>query len=221
MPKFQRPRSFKRPMKKSLKAKASDAHIRKIAKAALVQQVEHKLVPYNLTTTTIPTSGYILGMTDVAQTAGTSNDTTRIGDQIRPLRLQVNLMISNQSATLPDKVRVTVIKWHEGYTLNPVSFGKVFMGTPYTLSQTNVDQGPDRMRQFTVVHDKWVDAPSVSVYSVGNAYAVHHVDIKCTGTVNWIAASTTNCSGGYYLMLSSYLGLATVEAYSMFRFMDA
>lgn len=220
MPKYQRPRSYKRPMKKSMKAKASDAHIRKIAKAAIVQQVEHKLVPYNLTTVAVPATGYILGLTDVVQSTTQSTDTSRIGDQIRPLRLQVNLVFSNSSTTIPDKVRCMMIKWHEGYTLNPPTFAKVMLGTPYLLAQTTVDLGPDRARQFTVLHDAWIDVPAFTATS-RLRYATHKIDIKCTGSINYVAASTTNCSGGYYLMMASYNSNTDVEAYSTFRFMDA
>lgn len=210
--------------KKSNATKAMDAHIRKVAKAAIVQQVEHKLVAYHSAATAIPTTGVILGMTDIPQATTAQTDTLRVGDQVRPLRLKINMMINNTSSTVPDKTRITLIKWHGRFGLDPASFAKLFLGSPYTIAEYNVDTGPNRMRQFTVLHDKWVDNPCITLATTGptqQGYQLHQIDVKCQGTINWVAASSTDCSGGYYLMCSSWQGLAQYELYSLLTFMDA
>jgi len=203
--------------------KVTDAHIRTVAKAAIKQQTEMKLTAYHSSLTNIPTSGYLLGMTDVPQGTTTATDTVRVGDQIRAMRLQINIMLNNSSATVPDKTRITVIKWHGGYGVDPATFAKVFFGAPYTISQLNYDTGPSRMRKYTVVHDSWVDNPTVGLAvasAVNEGYQIRKIDIKCTGTVDYQGGSTTDCSGGYYLMMSSWQGVAQFELYSLLTFMD-
>lgn len=208
---------------KSLRAKVSDAHIRAVAKAAIKQQAEQKLTAYHSSLTAAPTSGFILGMTDVPQATTTQTDTVRVGDQIRPMRLQIRMMLNNSSATVPDKTRITVIKWHGGFGTDPATFAKIFFGAPYTISQFNYDTGPSRMRKYTVVHDAFVDNPTVGLAvasAVNNGYQMHNIDIKCTGTVDYQAASSTDCAGGYYLLVSSWQGVAQFELYSLLTFLD-
>lgn len=209
--------------RKSLAFKVTDAHIRSVAKAALKQQSEMKIVAYHSSLTSIPTSGFMLGMTDIPQATTTQTDTVRVGDQVRPQRLQINIMLNNSSATVPDKTRITVIKWHGGFGLDPATFAKVFFGSPYTISQFNYDTGPSRMRKYTILHDKFVDNPTVGLAvasAVNNGYQIHTIDLKCTGTVDYQAASSTDCTGGYYLMMSSWQGVAQFELYSLLTFMD-
>lgn len=220
--KYARKTRYARP-RKSLRMKATDAHIRAVAKAAIKQQSEMKIVAYHGGPTTIPSAGYLLGLTDIPQATTTQTDTVRVGDQVRPMRLQINLMLNNTSGTVPDKSRITVIKWHGGYGLDPATFAKVFFGAPYTISQFNYDTGPSRMRKYTVVYDKFVDNPQVGLAvssAVQNGYQIVQIDLKCTGTVDYQAASTTDCAGGYYILMSSWQGVAQFEIYSLLTFMD-
>lgn len=205
---------------KSIRAKVADAHIRKVAKLAIVQQAEHKLWQIGITATVVAVAGTVVGLTDILQGTTTAPDTVRVGDQVRPLRLQVRMYIQNAAAaTDPDLVRIMVVKWHGRYGLNPLTMGQLLGQTPYVIANHNVDTGPNRQRLYTILYDKTYDVP---VFQGGSGPQMRPVliDLKGTGTINWAAASNTDSTGAYYLVACSLNGTATYQATSILDFTD-
>lgn len=173
--------------------------VAKIAKRVVRRMDEKKYWDSNLSSSTvIDWNGTIASLTNIAQSAGASTDTTRIGDTITPTSLQFNLLVKcGKAATLTDSVnafRMVIFRWKPAY-------GSV-APTTLTILQSNglyySAHGPfihDQRQQFEVLYDK-----KILLDYVNKPYQVINGSIALKKKIQYVAGSTTNQQGGLYCL---------------------
>lgn len=206
-------RSYTRKRKSSGISKGLAAEVRKIAKRAIRadEEIKFSVTPVAAFTPAANTAT-IQCWTNIAQSAGNSTDTTRIGDQILCRDIEVRATIASTGAPA-DPFRVIVFKWKPNGS--PV-VGNILDSTGTTVLQAPLAQDVLRSHQFTILMDTTYLTSSVDADITPCVWK-----FKLDSKVSYIGGSTTSQENGVWVLFVNVNGTSAISYTLCMRFTDA
>lgn len=155
---------------------------------------------------------YLNDISDVAQTAGASTDTTRIGDQIELTGIKIKYLLSqNVSAAINDTVnRVIIFQWKGDVALTTAEIGRILQNGPSAAGTADLNSlshyNHDYRHMYTILYDKSFAMSDQGANPKTLFSDVKNIRIKkATKMINYVAGSATAGDHHIYLLV---IGLA-------------
>lgn len=207
---------FKRTFKR--KPKASTKFVTKAEVKRYVQGTrEHKYFDTPFAVVTIPRAGNVLELTTIAQGL---LDTNRIGDNIQPTSLQINLLFSNDlAAGVATWIRFVIFRWKIDTNIALPALGNIMQNTPASTLAPLSPFNHDQRSQFEVLYD--------DLFNLDNVYGSVNKCYKmllplAQKEVKYDAATTTASGHLYSIMISNVAAvLPTATGYIRVNYTDA
>lgn len=155
---------------------------------------------------------------ELLQPANGTTDITRIGDKVRPLRLEIGISLIVSDVT--QLIRLCVIQWFKNTTPTDA---EVFNDTTNDTSKLMGAMNHDSQRS-KILKVVWDRTYSLNTVSNTNKMIRKNLNLSQLRPTSWIAGASTNAIGGYFLVAmsdSSAIGHPTIAAAWRIRFKDA
>lgn len=177
--------------------KPSSAYVRKYVKYALRKNIESKYHDSELIGASVDVDGYIANLCLISQG---NTVLTRVGNDIRPTRLDFNYVLARADAT--NGMRCIIFRWKPDTASDTPSIGEVVSvsGTS-TLRWTAFQEWQDR-KKMEVLYDK------IYCFDDDHDLLLCTGSIKLSGTISY-QGSTTSGSNLIYVCFISDSSVAT------------
>lgn len=184
-------------------AKPLSKNMKKEVKSLVARQMKGEPKWYvTVGSTNVTYNGTLVRLSSVPQSAGASNDTTRIGDQIQPSSLQLNYTFYNIGAPgvnpYESDCRVIVFRWLVDDSLSVPTAGLIVNstgGVSAAISTFNHDQRGN----FEVLYDK-LHLISNSTIQPSNKPVRASIKVK-TKPVKYVAGATNGLNNLYLMII--------------------
>lgn len=202
------PRRQKRSKKVSKNLKKA---ITRISKRVLSTNQEHKYFDYNFNNNGVDYDGTTFYISDIAQG---DTDTTRVGDQLMPTSLLMNLALTVGDTT--NLMRIVVVRWRTNVSTLAVGNIFTYLGVQWAPESPFHHDGRS---QFEVLHD--------SLHALASAYRPVIILRKrlrlAKKAIKFSAGSTTASDKILLIAVSDSAAAAhpTIQGYTRLNFTDS
>lgn len=195
-------------MGKARMGKKDEKQVRKIVQKEINKKAEHK---FHITSvqSTVDDVGYFYDLSDIAQ--GTT-DSTRVGDSISPVSLQIKYDLGAVDAQ--NRVRVMLVRWLD---TSPITINDILLAGSSTY-RVYSSYTKDNRQKFNVLYDK----THMLQRDTSEEYQYKSWSKKMAGKIRYTAGTSLGADHIYLFLLSDSGAIShpVVNFYSRLNYID-